>query len=140
VNFAGKMPPKKKTPERGKRKERKTSSRKKEKATVIRDEPEQNLFLECLQSINQPPTATDSPERRRSARHSQSTSSHSAPSPSTRGASPKEKEACQHNQQSTREHQVPKEKKSASTINNQVARIHPERKIQDTHNAQQGRA
>ncbi len=69
---------------------------------MIRDEPEQNLFLECLQSINQPATATEPPERRRSARHSQSTPSHSTPSPSTRAASPKEKEACQHNQQSTR--------------------------------------
>jgi hypothetical protein len=40
VNLAGKIPPKKKTPEKGERKERKTNSRKKEKATVIRDEPE----------------------------------------------------------------------------------------------------
>ncbi len=67
---------------------------------MIRDEPERNLFLECLQSINQPPTATDPPERRRSARHSQST-----PSPSTRAVSPKGKEECQQtlNQQSTKQ-------------------------------------
>ncbi len=96
------IPKEKKTPERGERKKRKASPKKKEKATVIRDEPERNLFLECLQSINQPPTATDPPERRRSARHSQSTPSNSTPSPSTRAASPKGKEACQHNQQSTR--------------------------------------
>jgi hypothetical protein len=102
VNLAGKMSPKKKTPERGARKERKTSSRKKEKATVIRDEPEQNLFLECLQSINQPPTATEPSEKRRSARLSHSTSSRSTPSPSTRAASPKGKEVCQRIQQSTR--------------------------------------
>jgi hypothetical protein len=94
------MPPKeKKTPERGERKKRKTSPKK--KATVIRDDPEQNLFLECLQSINQPPTATDPPERRRSSRHSHSTPSHSTPSPSTRAPSPKGKEESRHNQQST---------------------------------------
>ena len=88
--MAGKMPPKeKKTPEGEERKKRKKSSKGKEQATVIRDEPERNLFLESLQSINQPPTATDPPERRRSARHSQSTISHSTPSPSTRAASPK---------------------------------------------------
>ncbi len=67
---------------------------------MIRDEPERNLFLECLQSINQPPTATDQPERRRSTRHSQST-----PSPSTQTENPKGKEECQEtlNQQSTRQ-------------------------------------
>ncbi len=58
------MPPKKKTSERGERKERKTSSKKKEKATVIRDEPEQSLFPECTQSINQPPTASSKPQRK----------------------------------------------------------------------------
>ncbi len=63
MNLAGKMPPKeKKTPGRGERKKRKKSPKGKEEATVIRDEPERNLFLECLQSINQPPTATDPPE------------------------------------------------------------------------------
>ena len=60
------------------RKTRKKSPKGREEATVIRDEPERNLFLECLLSVNQPPTATDPPERRRSARQSQST-----PSPST---------------------------------------------------------
>ena len=67
TNLAGKMPPKqkKKTPEKGERKTRKRSPKGKEEATVIRDEPELNLLLECLQSINQPPTATDPPEGRR---------------------------------------------------------------------------
>ena len=100
VNLAGKMPPRKKTPEKGERKESKTSSRKKGKATVIRDEPERNLFLECLQSINQPPTASDPPPKGTSAQHSRSTSSQSTPSPSTRAPSPKRKEECQHNQHS----------------------------------------
>ncbi len=98
------MPPKeKKTPDREERKKRKQSPKGKEEATVIRDEPERNLFLESLQSINKPPTATDPPEKRRSARHSQSTSSHSTPSPSTRAANPKGKEVYQHNQQSTKQ-------------------------------------
>jgi hypothetical protein len=52
VNLAGKMPPKeKKTPDREERKKRKQSSKGKEEATLIRDEPEPNLFLESLQSI-----------------------------------------------------------------------------------------
>ena len=94
------MPPReKKTPERGERKTRKKSPKGKEKATVIREQPERNLFLECIQAINQPPTATDPQERRRSTRHSQST-----PSPSTQTVSPKGKEECQQtlNQQSTK--------------------------------------
>jgi hypothetical protein len=94
------MPPKdKKTPEKGERKKRKTSP--KEKATVIRDEPERNLFLECLQSTNQPPTAIDLSvvPRRKSTRNLQSTPSQSTPSPSTRKTSPKRKE---HIQQPTR--------------------------------------
>ena len=71
---------------------------------MIRDEPERNLFLECLQSTNQPPTATDLPAgpRRRSARNSQSTPSQSTPSPSTVEDNPKRKKSHQRNQQSTR--------------------------------------
>ena len=90
VNLAGKMPPKdSKTDESGERKTKKKSPTGKKKATVIRDEPERNLFLECLLSVNQPPTATEPPERRRSARQSQST-----PSPSTQKESPNGKEEC----------------------------------------------
>jgi hypothetical protein len=75
VNFASKMPLKGKTPDKGekKAKERKAgkkSPKGKEEATVIRDEPEVNLFLECLQSINKPPTANHQPEQRRSLRRS----------------------------------------------------------------------
>ena len=55
VNLAGKMAPKeRKTPERVEGKTKRKSPKDKQKATVIRDEPERNLFLECLQSINQP--------------------------------------------------------------------------------------
>ncbi len=76
--------PRKKIPEKGERKTKerkkgKTSPKGKEEATVIRDEHEVNLFLECLVSINQPPTAINQPTQRKSTRHSQSTT----PSPST---------------------------------------------------------
>jgi hypothetical protein len=102
------MPPKdKKTPDKGEKKKRKTSP--KEKATVIRDEPERNLFLECLQSTNQPPTARDLPAepKRRSARNSHSTPSQSTPQQSTPSPSPvednpKKKKSNQRIQQSTR--------------------------------------
>ncbi len=100
VILASKMAPKeKKTHEKGERKTRKKSPKGREEATVIRDEPERNLFLECLLSVNQPPTATDPPERRRSARQSQST-----PSPSTQKVSPNGKQECQQTlkQQSTK--------------------------------------
>jgi hypothetical protein len=88
-----------KTHETGERKTKRSSPKGKEEATVIRDEPERNVFLECLLSVNQPPTATDPPERRRSARQSQST-----PSPSTQTVSPNGKEECQQplKQQSTK--------------------------------------
>ena len=101
VNLAGKMAPKeKKTPERVEGKTKRKSPKDEQKATVIRDEPERNLFLECLQSINQPPTAADPLERRKSTRHSRST-----PSPSTQTVSPKGKEEYQEtlNQQSTKQ-------------------------------------
>jgi hypothetical protein len=89
-----------KTHESGERKKKKSPTDKnKRKATVIRDEPDRNLFLESLLSVNQPPTATDPPERRRSARQSQST-----PSPLTQKKSPNGKEECHQTlkQQSTK--------------------------------------
>ncbi len=70
----------------------------KEKATVIREEPEVNLFLECLQSINRPPTANIQPEQRKSSRHSQSKTT----SPSTQtDRSPRQNNSTllSHNQQ-----------------------------------------
>ena len=93
-------PKEKKTPEGVGEKTKGRSPKGKQKATVIRDEPERNLFLECLQSIKQTPTAADPPERRKSTRHSRSTLS-----PSTRTVSPKGKEECQEtlNQQSTKQ-------------------------------------
>ncbi len=71
VNLASKMVPKEKTRMKEKASKRK-SPKGKEKATAIREEPEVNLFLECLQSINRPPTANIQPEQRKSSRHSQS--------------------------------------------------------------------
>ena len=71
VNLASKMAPKEKTLVKEKARKRK-SPKGKEKATVIREEPEVNLFLECLQSINKLPMANIQPEQRRSSRHSQS--------------------------------------------------------------------
>jgi hypothetical protein len=75
------MVPKEETPvkEKDKKASKRKSPKGKEEATVIREEPEVNLFLESLQSINKPPTANNQPEKRRSARHSQS----KKPSPST---------------------------------------------------------
>ena len=76
---------------------------------MIREEPERNLFLECIQSTNQPPTARDLPAepRRRSARNSHSTPSQSTPQQSTPSPSPvednpKKKKSIQRIQQSTR--------------------------------------
>ncbi len=97
VNLASKMAPKEKTLVKEKARKRK-SPKGKEKATVIREEPEVNLFLECLQSINKPPMANIQPEERRSSRHSQS----KKPSPSTQTErSPRRNDSAllSHNQQ-----------------------------------------
>jgi hypothetical protein len=67
VNFASKMAPKEKTPEKGQRKTKEKGGNKRQKnsrqespkgkeVATIRDEPETNLFLGCLLSINQPLT------------------------------------------------------------------------------------
>jgi hypothetical protein len=78
------MAPREKTPEKGQRKakEKEESKRKKnsrqerrkgKEVATIRDEPEVNLFLGCLLSINQPPTGdTIQQTKRRSNRISQS--------------------------------------------------------------------
>jgi hypothetical protein len=76
VNLASKMAPKTKTPEREESKKKKKSSRqespKGKEATTIRDEPAVSLFLGCLESIDQTPTAkTIQPKTRKSNRISQ---------------------------------------------------------------------
>ena len=85
VNLASKMAPKgRKAQEKERRKTGRESPKGKEEATVIREEPECNLFLGSLHSINQTQTANIQPEKRRSSRSSQS----KTPSPSTQTERP----------------------------------------------------
>jgi hypothetical protein len=109
---------------------------------VIRDEFEQNLFIECLQSINQPPTATDPTKRRRSARRATLTIKLLTFNPFTINTSSKPQRKGGLPALSTINTSTKPQGKGGVPALSTISRrqfTQEEWNIQNTHNAQQGR-